>query len=116
MQAPFAATRAEDSVGSPWSAPWQSASPVTGSAAERLEPREPATAARLLTACPLVQLAAYAPAGAYCVHSDNSRGPAGARRNLRALTAIAYATPLDWSEADAGCLRRGSIWSSSKVA
>ena len=83
LQAPFAATRAEDGADSAWSAPWSSApSAAGGVAVERLEPREPATASRLLTASPLAQLASYAPEGAYCVHSDNSRGPEGARRNL----------------------------------
>ena len=111
LQAPFAATRAEGEADSAWSAPWSSAPSAVGggaaggAAVERLEPREPATASRLLTASPLAQLASYAPEGAYCVHSDNSRGPEGARRNLRALTAIAYATPPDWSDEDAGCLR-----------
>ena len=47
---------------------------------------------------------------ALCTRTCTVHAPCtGARRNLRALTAIAYATPPDWSEQDEGCLRLGSI-------
>ena len=92
---------------SAWTAPWTR----TGGAPEALEPREPATSERLLTASTMVQLASYGADGVYCVHSDNSRDEAGRRRNERALTAILYANPSDWSEQeDGGCLR---IWKDS---
>lgn len=92
---------------SPWTAPWTR----IGGAPEALEPREPATSERLLTASTMVQLASYGADGVYCVHSDNSRDEAGRRRNERALTAILYANPSDWSEQeDGGCLR---IWKDS---
>lgn len=78
---------------------------------KRAVPRTPATDERLLTAAPVAQLASYGPGGKYCVHSDNSRvEPGGPRRNERALTAIIYCTPSDWSEKDEGWLR---IWKDS---
>jgi len=92
-----------DSGSSPWAAPWTRIGEP-----EALEPREPATRERLLTASTMAQLASYGPDGVYCVHSDNSRDELGRRRNERALTAIVYATPSDWSvDKDGGCLR---IW------
>lgn len=43
------------------------------------------------------------------MHSDNSRGEDGERRNHRSLTAIAYANQ-DWTEDDKGSLR---LWLNS---
>jgi len=75
------------------------------------EPRPPATVERRLTAAPVAQLASYGPGGVYCVHSDNSRtAEDGPRRNERAMTAIVYCTPFDWTEEDEGWLR---IWKDS---
>lgn len=70
---------------------------------------EPATDKRPITLSQAVQLASFAPGGEYIIHSDNSMGEIGKgeRKNFRSITAIAYAQPQDWSEADEGNLR---IW------
>lgn len=104
LQVPYAIARAEGGA-SPWAAPWTRTR--ESGFAEQLEARLPATKSRMLTSTPLAQIASYAVAGTYCVHSDNSRSENGQRRNNRILTAVAYATPPDWSEKDGGNLR---IW------
>lgn len=104
LQSRYATVRGDGGGNSPWTAHWNSPGEV-------LEPREPATPSRLLTAAQEVQLAAYATDGGYCVHSDNSRDEDGKRRNERALTCIVYATAADWTaDGDGGCLR---IWPNS---
>mmetsp|Transcript_516 Transcript_516/g.721 ORF Transcript_516/g.721 Transcript_516/m.721 type:complete len:326 (+) Transcript_516:97-1074(+) len=68
----------------------------------------PATEDQPLTADTGAQLASFAPGGRYTIHSDNSQNWSGERRNFRAITCIAYANPLDWSEEkDGGHL---NIW------
>ena len=106
LQSSYTIARAKED--SAWSAPWTS-KPGSGTI-EQLTPRLPATSMRLLTAAPVAQLASYPPGGVYCVHSDNSRDETGKRRNERALTAILYANPSDWSDDDGGHLR---IWTNT---
>mmetsp|Transcript_127826 Transcript_127826/g.310784 ORF Transcript_127826/g.310784 Transcript_127826/m.310784 type:complete len:365 (+) Transcript_127826:78-1172(+) len=58
-------------------------------------PIPPATVHRPLTVPATAMLASYAPGGRYRIHSDNSLGEDGQRRNWRELTAILYANQ-DW--------------------
>lgn len=52
-----------------------------------------------------VMISCYPPGGSYCRHADNSKDEDGENQNPRALTAIFYAQPSDWSEEDGGHLR-----------